>query len=49
MIKHLYEFYTTNKTLLIINQVQIIDAKQFLIVALDTNNKIFIIYDAISK
>ena len=40
----IWRSYTTNKVLFTSKQVQIIDKKNFVIVALDTNSKIFIIY-----
>ena len=39
--------YTTNKNLPITKQVQIINLKKFVIVALDINNEIFVVYMAI--
>ena len=41
------KIYITNKNLLTIEQVQIIDKRNFVIVALDANNETFIIYIAI--
>ena len=43
----MWKTYTINKALFITKQVQIIDKKDFVIVALDVNNKIFIMYIAI--
>ena len=39
--------YTTNKALSTTKQVQIINKKDFVITALDANNKMFIVYIAI--
>ena len=41
--------YTINKTLFIIEQVQIISPKKFIIVVLDINSKIFMVQMAIQK
>ena len=43
------KFYTTNKALSIIKQVSIVNLKEFVIVALDVNSKIFILHVAIQK
>ena len=43
------KFYITNKALPTTKQIQIIDPKKFVIVALDTDSKIFIIHVAIQK
>lgn len=45
--RFIQRFYITNKVLLIIKHVQIINIKDFVIAALDANNKTFIIYVAI--
>ena len=42
-----WKFYITNEALFITKQVQIIDLKEFIIVALDVNNKTFVVYMAI--
>ena len=44
-----WKTYTINKALPTIEQVQIIDKKNFVIVVLNINNKIFVIYVAIWK
>ena len=44
-----WKFYITNKILPIIKQVQIVDLKEFIIAALDVNNKIFMIHVAIHE
>ena len=41
--------YTTNKALPIIEQVQIVDPKEFVIAALDVNSKTFMVYVAIRE
>ena len=41
--------YTTNKALPTIKQVQIVDPKEFIIVALDIDNETFVIYVAIQE
>ena len=38
-----WKFYTTNKSLLITEQVQLIDPKEFIIAALDADSKTFIV------
>ena len=43
------KFYIINKALLTIRQVQIIYLKEFIIVVLEINNKMFIVYMAIQK
>ena len=43
----IWKIYTINKALFTTKQVQIIDKKHFVIVALDANNKIFIVHVAI--
>lgn len=45
----IWRFYITNKTLLTIKQVRIIDKTGFVIAALDTSSKIFVMYIAIQK
>ena len=42
-------FYTTNKVLPTIEQIQIINLKKFVIVTLDVDNEIFVIYIDIRK
>lgn len=42
-------FYITNKVLLIIKQIFMINPKEFIIAALNTANKIFIVHIAIQK
>ena len=44
-----WKTYITNKALSTTEQVQIIDKKDFVIVALDANSKIFVIYMAIRE
>ena len=41
--------YTTNKALLTTKQVQIVDPKEFVIVALDVNSKTFVVHVAIRE
>ena len=41
------KIYITNKVLPTIKQIQVINKKNFVIVTLDINNKIFVIYVAI--
>ena len=41
--------YTTNKALLIIKQVQIIDKKDMVITALDIDSEIFVVHVAIRE
>ena len=43
----MWRTYTTNKALRITEQVQIIDSKEFVIMALDVNNKTFVMHMAI--
>ena len=43
------KFYTTNKTLIIIKQVKIIDKIEIVIAILDANKKTFFVYIAIWK
>ena len=43
----IWKFYTTSKVLPTIEQVQIIDKKDFVIVTLNVNSKTFIVYMAI--
>ena len=43
----IFRFYTIIKALSITKQVQIVDQKKFVIMALNVNNKIFIIHVAI--
>ena len=45
----MWKFYTTNKTLLTIEQVQIVNPKEFVIEALIIDNKTFVIDMAIWK
>ena len=45
----MWKFYTTNKVLLTTKQVQIVDSKKFIIVALDIDNKTFVMHVAIKK
>ena len=40
----IWKSYITNKALSIIKQVQIIDLKEFVMMALNTDNKIFVVY-----
>ena len=40
----IWRIYIINKTLFTIKQVQIIDKKNFIIVALDANSKTFVVY-----
>lgn len=44
--KLIWRFYIINKALSIIKQIQIINKIDFIMVELDTNNEIFIIYMA---
>ena len=44
-----WKTYTTNKALITTERVQIIDKKDFVITALDTNNKTFVVYIAIRE
>ena len=44
-----WKTYTTNEALSITEQVQIIDKKDFVIVALDADNKIFVVHVAIRE
>ena len=41
--------YTTNKALLTIKQVQIVDPKEFVIAALDIDSEIFVVHVAIRE
>ena len=43
----IWKFYTINKTLSTTKQVQIVDLKEFIIVVLDANSKIFVVHVAI--
>ena len=43
----MWKFYITNKALFIINQVQIINSKKFIIAVLDANSKTFVMHMAI--
>ena len=45
----IWKFYATNKALSTTNQVQLVDPKKFVIAALDTDSKTFIIYVVIWK
>ena len=45
----IWKFYTTNKALFIIEQVFIIDPKEFIIAALTFENEIFVMYITILK
>ena len=45
----MWKFYTTNKILLTIEYIQIVDQKEFVIIALDMDNKTFVLYMAIKK
>ena len=45
----IWRFYITNKTLLTNEQVQIIDKKNFIIVILDVDSKIFVIHKNIRE
>ena len=45
----IWKIYITNKTLSITKQVQILDKKNFIIVVLDSVNKMFIVYMVIQK
>ena len=42
-----WKFYTTNKALSTTKQVQLVDSKEFVIAALDTDSKTFVLYEAI--
>ena len=44
-----WKLYTTNKALLTIKQVQLVDPKEFIIAALDADSKTFVVYVAIWK
>ena len=44
-----WKSYTTNKVLLTIKQIHLVDSKKFVITVLDTDSKTFIIYVAIRK
>ena len=44
-----WKTYTTNKALSTTKQVQIIDKKDFVIVVLDINSEMFVVYVAIWK
>ena len=43
----IWKFYTTNKALLTIVQVQLVNPKEFVIAALDVDNETFVVYVAI--
>ena len=43
----MWKFYNTNKALSTIEKVQIVNLEEFIIVALDINSKIFVVYVAI--
>ena len=45
----IWKSYTTNKILLAIEQVQLINPKEFVIIALDVNSKTFIVHVAIKE
>ena len=45
----IWKYYTTNKALLTIKQVQFIDSKKFVIATLDTNSETFRVHVAIRK
>ena len=45
----MWRIYTTNKALPIIERVQIIDKKDFVIAALDVDSKMFVMYVAIRE
>ena len=45
----MWRTYTTSKALAITEQVQIIDKKNFIIVALDANSKTIVMYIAIRE
>ena len=45
----LWKSYTTNKALPTIEQVQIVDPKEFVITALDVDSETFVVYVAIRK
>ena len=43
----MWRFYTANETLSTTKQVQIVDPKEFIIIALDVDNKTFVVHVAI--
>ena len=45
----IWKFYTTNKALLIIKQVQLVNQKKFVLAALDVDNKTFVIHMTIRE
>ena len=45
----MWKSYTTNKALLTIQQVEIVNPKEFVMVTLNVNNKTFVVYVAIQK
>ena len=45
----MWKTYTTNKALSTIKQVQIINKKVFVIIALNANNETFVVYMAIQE
>ena len=45
----IWDFYITNKALPITKQINNIDSKKFIIVALDADSNIFVMYIAIQK
>ena len=45
----IWKFYTINKILLTIKQVQLIDPKKFVIAALDADSKTFVVYVTIRE
>ena len=45
----MWNTYTTNKALSTTKQVQTIDKKDFVIVALDANNELFVVHIVIRK
>ena len=45
----IWKSYTTNKVLSTIEQVQIVDFKEFVIIILDADTKIFVVYMAIKE
>ena len=47
--KLMWKSYNTNKALPTTKQIQIIDLKEFIIVALDADSKIFVVYIAIRE
>ena len=44
-----WQSYTTNKALLTIKQVQLVDPKEFVIAAIDADSKTFVVYVAVRE